>query len=154
VPGHNLRILIAVLAVLGIGAGAVMFSGEVRHQLALSFSHVPVKYSELYFDTSEPPGLGLDHTMELGAVLGDRPDLEFSFTVANHEGVRTPFPYAVDVVDDAHVVLGHTEGEVTVAEGEARSTPISVDVVAPQRWAAIEVHLVGRDEHIRFLRAE
>jgi hypothetical protein len=137
-------VLAVLLALLAVGATVLTFSTRARHQLVLSFVPQPEKYTALYFS-----GNGLTQ-------VSPSPDLVIltvSFTVANHEGKATRFPYAVQVVDRAKTPVGRTEGSVEVADGSEATPRVAVNVPASAAWSAVEVNLQGRAEHLRLLQS-
>ncbi len=149
------RVLAAVVALLIVGGALVGFSGEARHQLALSFTRQPTQYAELYFSGNPTTLLTRKSPTALGAGFGEEQvQMNVTFTVANHDGETSAFPYEVEVVDDTRTTLGRADGSVTVHNGSAQPTAATVDFVAAEQWSAVEVRLIGRGERIRILRAE
>jgi hypothetical protein len=138
-------VLAVLLALLVVGATVVALSSQARHQVALSFVRQPEKYTELYFSRNGPTQVSSDP---------DRVVVNVSFTLVNHEGKTTIFPYAVQVVNDAEEPLGRAEGSVDVAPGDLVTTTAAVDIPATKPWSAVDVNLEGRTEHIRFLPSE
>jgi hypothetical protein len=138
-------VLAVLLALLVVGATVVALSSQARHQLALSLVRQPEKYTELYFAGDGPtqvsPGT-------------DRAVVHVSFTVANHEGETTRFPYAVQVVNDAEAPLGRAEGSVEVGGGNSVTVTLAVVIPATEPLSAVDVDLEGRNEHIRFLASQ
>jgi hypothetical protein len=137
-------VLVAIVVLVVTGATVLTFSTQARHQLVLSFVRQPEKYTALYFS-----GIGLTQ-------VSPSPDLVIltvSFTVVNHEGKATRFPYAVQVVDRAKTPVGRTEGSVEVADASDATPTVAVNVPASAAWSAVEVDLQGRAEHIRLLRS-
>jgi hypothetical protein len=137
-------VLAVLLALLAVGATVAAVSGSARHEVVLSLVRQPEKYAELYFS-----GNGLTQV----SPSPDRVISRVTFTVVNHEGKATRFPYAVQLVDQAETPVGRTEGSVEVADGSAAATTAAVDVPASAAWSAIEVNLQGREEHIRLLQS-
>jgi hypothetical protein len=136
-------VLAVLLALLAVGATVAAISGSVRHEVVLSLVRQPEKYTVLYFSD------GL-RQVNLGP---DLVTLTVSFTVVNHEGKVTRFPYAVQVVDQAKTPIGRREGSVEIADGSDASATVDVNVPASATWLAIDVNLRGRAEHIRLLQS-
>lgn len=136
-------VLAVLLALLAVGATVAAVSGSAQRELVLSLVRQPEKYTVLYFS-----GNGLRQA-------SPRPDvviLTVSFTVVNHEGKATRFPYAIEVVDPAKTPVGRTKGSVEVADGSEATTTAAVNVPASPSWSAVEVNLEGRAQQIRLLR--
>jgi len=76
------------------------------------------------------------------------------FTVVNHEGERTSFPYVVQVVNEGEAPVGRFEGSADVVDGTSLTTIVAVVIPATEAWAAVDVDLEGRSERIRFLASE
>jgi hypothetical protein len=135
-------VLAVLLALLVTAATAAAFSGSVRHELILSLVRQPEKYTVLYF-----PGRGL---AQLTPSPGEQ-TLSIAFSIVNHEGKTTQFPYAVQVVDRAKTPIGRTEGSVEVADGDEATETVAVKVPASSAWSAVEVNLEDRAEYLRLL---
>ena len=137
------RVLAVLLALLVVGATIVALSSQARHQVALSFVRQQDKYTELYFSGDGPTQVSPGP---------DRVVVNVSFTVVNHEGETTRFPYAVQAVNEAGTPVGRAEGSMDVTDGNLLTTTVAVDIPATESWSAVDVDLEGRNEHIRFLR--
>jgi hypothetical protein len=151
-------VLAALFALLVVGAIVVALSGQARHQVALSLVRQPERYTELYFSGNGPTEGSPSYSVVGRAAarpgsLPGRVVVNVPFTVANHEGRATRFPYAVRVVDDAEALLGQAEGALDPADGQSLTTTVAVDIPATGQRAAVDVDLEGRGEHIRFLLA-
>ncbi len=134
-------VLAVLLALLAAAATLAAVSGSVRHEVVLSLVRQPEKYTVLYLSGNGQVSASPDRVI-----------LTVSFTVVNHEGKATRFPYAVQVVDQAETPVGRTEGSVEVADGSDATTTVAVNVPASAAWSAVEVNLQGRAEHIRLLQ--
>jgi hypothetical protein len=137
-------VLAALSALLVVGGAMAALSGQARHQLALSFLRQPERYAELYFAGDGP-------TQASGS-----PDwvvVNVPFTVVNHEGRTSRFPYAVQVITDAEAPVGRVDGSADVADGNSLTATVAVGIPASEPWSAVDVSLAGRSQHIRFLRA-
>lgn len=136
-------VVLAILsAILVAGATAAAVSGSVRHELILSLVRQPEKYTVLYF-----PGHGLSQVTPSPGVQ----TLSIEFSIVNHEGKTTRFPYAVQVVDRAKTSIGRTEGSVEVADGDEATETVAVKVPDSAAWSAVEVNLEDRAEYLRLL---
>jgi hypothetical protein len=136
-------VLAVLLALLAVGATLAAVSGTVRHEMILSLVRQPEKYTVLYFSD------GLSQV----SPSPDRVIMTVSFTVVNHEGKATRFPYAVQVVDRAKTPIVRKEGSVQVADGSDATARVDVNVPVSAGWSAVEVNLLGRAEHIRLLHS-
>jgi hypothetical protein len=148
-------VLAVLFALLVVGAIVVALSSQARHQVALSLVRQPEKYTELYFSGDGPTASYsvVGRAVARPGSFRGRVVVNVSFTVANHEGRATRFPYAVRVVNDAGALLGRAEGSLDVADGQSSTTTVAVDIPATGERAAVDVDLEGRTEHIRFLQA-
>jgi len=135
-------VLAVLLALFAVGATVAAISGSFRHQVALSLVRQPEKYTVLYFSDGLRQANLRPHLVTLTV----------SFTVMNHEGKATRFPYAVQVVDQAKAPIGRTEGSVEIADGRDATAVVDVNVPDSEAWSAIDVNLPGRAEHIRLLQ--
>ncbi|MEB4210082.1 hypothetical protein [Mycobacterium sp. 94-17] len=130
-------------AILAVGAVLAALSGTVRHEIAVSLTRQPEKYTVLYFsDGLKWAGAGTDRLI-----------MTVSFTVVNHQGRPTRFPYAVQVLDPAKTPIARSEGSVDIADGKDTTAAVDVNVPASAGWSAVEVNLVGRAERIRLLQS-
>jgi hypothetical protein len=138
-------VLAVLLALLVVGATLVALSSQARDQAVLSFVRQPEKYTELYFsgDGLTQASFGPDSVL-----------VQVSFTVVNHEGERTSFPYVVQVVNKGGAPVGRFEGTADVADGNLLTTIVAVVIPATEAWAAVDVDLEGRSERIRFLASQ
>jgi hypothetical protein len=136
-------VLTAILVFVASGAASLAFSGQARHQLAISFVRQPTHYTELYFSADRP-------REELSGF--DVTTVRIPFTVVNHEGRPTTYPYVVEVLDPHQVPIGQAEGSVEVPDGTAWTTTVGVDVSVSAQWTALEVSLVGRPERLHLWR--
>jgi hypothetical protein len=135
-------VLAVLLALLGVGATVVAPSSEVRHQVAISFVPQSEKYTELYFFEDGPTE---------GRRVRNRVVVNVPFTVANHEGHTTHFPYVVQVVNGEGKPVGRFGGSEDIADGNSLTTIVAVVIPATEAWAAVDVDLEGRSERIHFL---
>jgi hypothetical protein len=144
-PGlHGYGGVLAVLAALiVVGATVIALSSQARDQVALSFVRQPEKYTELYFSRDGPTQASFSRDWVL---------VKVSFTVVNHEGEMTSFPYVVQVVNDADALLGRAHGSLDLADESSLTPTVAVVIPATEAWAAVDVDLEGRSQHIRFLR--
>ena len=137
-------VLAVLLALLVVGATVIALSSQAREQVTLSFVRQPEKYTELYFS-----GDGAQASFGSDWVV-----VKIAFTVVNHEGERTSFPYVVQVVNAAEAPLGRARGSVDLTDGMSLTTIVVVVISATEAWAAVEVDLEGRSERIRFLASQ
>jgi hypothetical protein len=136
-------VLAVLLALLAVGATVAAISGSFRHEVVLSLVRQPEKYTVLY----------LSDGLRWASPSPDRVIMTVSFTVVNHEGKATRFPYAVQVLDPAKTPIGRTEGSVDIADGSDATAAVDVNVPVSAGWSAVEVNLLGRVEHIRLLQS-
>ena len=132
-----------VLGFVLLGATVLALSSQARHQFALSFVRQPTHYTELYFAADRPT----EKISGLGVMTVSIP-----FTVVNHEGQTTAYPYVVQVVDRAQVAVGRAEGSVAVPDEGSSTTTVAVDVPASAPWTAVDVDLEGRPERLHLWR--
>jgi hypothetical protein len=137
-------VLATLSALLVVGGAVVALSSQGRHQLALSFLRQPEKYTELYFSGDGPTQAGASPDWVV---------VNVPFTVVNHEGRTSQYPYAVQVIDDAQAPVGRVEGSADITDGNSLSATVAVGIPASEPWSAVDVYLAGRSQHIRFLRA-
>jgi hypothetical protein len=139
-------VVLAVLTtLLVVGVTVVGLSSEARHQVALSIARQPEKYTELYLSADRRPQVSPSPDGEVISV---------SFTVVNHEGRTTEYPYSVRLVDPSEAPVARAGGSLEVGDGSAVTTTVAVGVPASATWSAVEVDLEGRAEHLRFLRSQ
>jgi hypothetical protein len=146
-------VLIVLIGLFVACATVFALSSEVRHAVAMSFVRQPQHYTELYFSRAtpveaDPPAGGI------GQVVQGPLAVSVFFTVVNHEGQATTFPYELQVTNEAGTVVGRADGSVEVSDGSRAPIWATVDIPAGEQWSRIDVGLVGREEHIRFLREE
>ncbi|BBZ26745.1 hypothetical protein MMAD_10400 [Mycolicibacterium madagascariense] len=142
---HRLRgLLLAILALVAIGA-TIDVNGSVRHQLALSFIPQPSDYTELYFATGRPVEVDAD---------GDVATVNVEFTVANHEGVTTVYPYTVALTDAAGVPVARVAGAMSIPNDDAITRQVAVAVPISASWTAVDVHLQDRTERLHLLQSQ
>jgi hypothetical protein len=148
------EVLVVLLILLLIGATLFAVWGKARHQLVLSFVRQPDRYTELYFSAAMPiqitPGQSDGEVVE-GAGGGEQVVNVF-FTVVNHEGQTMSFPYVLKVADVAGVPVGQAGGSVEVPDGTSSPVSVAVKISGNEPWSSVDVALVGRSEHIRYLR--
>jgi hypothetical protein len=142
---HRYRYVLAAILLFLLAGATVVVSGQVRHQLALSFVRQPTHYTELYFAAPGPVEVASD---------GDAVTVSVRFTVVNHEGRTTVYPYVVGVADQAGIPLGQADGSIAVADkgSSTEAVPVVMPISAP--WAAINVSLQSRAERLHLLRSE
>lgn len=138
-------VLAVLMALLVVGVTLVGLSSEARHQVALSIVRQPEKSMELYLTPGRPPQV---IPTPDGEVIG------VSFTLVNHEGQTTEYPYSVRLVNPAAALVARAGGSVEVQDGSAVTTTVAVDVPTSATWSAVEVDLEGRAEHLRVLRSQ
>jgi hypothetical protein len=137
-------LLLAILVLVAIGATAQL-NDSVRHQLALSFIPQPSEYTELYFATGRPVEVSAD---------GDVATVDVQFTVANHEGRTTVYPYSVALADQAGVPVARVEGAMSIPDAGSITRQVAVAVPVSVPWTAVDVHLQDRAEHLHLLQSE
>lgn len=142
--GRAGRALVAV-ACVAVAVGAALWLWQLpgfRRQVALSTTHQPIPFTELYF--TDPNTLPKH-------LLSGQPNM-FNFTIANHEAKTVTYTYVVT----AQTPFGTSEvtrDQVTIADGARRVVTVeSVPPVAGITYL-ITVHLVGRSETIHFTGA-
>lgn len=143
-------VLIVLLSIFVACATVFALSSEVRHTMAMSFVRQPQHYTELYFSTARP--VQVDPVAGMGGVAQEQLAVNVFFTIVNHEGQATTFPYELAVTNEAGAVVGRTGGSVEVPDGSGLPVWAMIDIPGSEQWSRIDVALVGRDEHIRFLR--
>lgn len=142
--GHG-GVLAVLLALLVVGATMVALSSQARDQAALSFVRQPEKYTELYFSGDGPTQASYGRDWVL---------VNVPFTVVNHEGERTSFPYVVQAVNEGGAPVGRFAGSADVSDGKSLTIIVAVAIPATEAWAAVGVELEGRSERIRFLASQ
>lgn len=142
---HQYRHGLAAILLLLLAGTTVVLSGQVRHQLALSFVRQPTHYTELYFAAPGPVEVASD---------GDLVTVSVRFTVVNHEGHTTVYPYIAGVSDQAGIPLGQADGSIAVPDESSLTKAVPVVMPIPARWAAIDVSLQSRAERLHLLRSE
>jgi hypothetical protein len=136
--------LCTILLFVAVGA-TVGLSGPVRHQLALSFVPQPPDYTELYFATDAPVAVASD---------GDVMTVSVQFTVVNHEGHTTVYPYVVAVANQEGIPVGRVYGSITVPNDGSLTKEVAVAVPISAPWTAVDVNLQSRAERIHLLQSE
>jgi hypothetical protein len=137
-------LLVTILALVAVGA-IVELNDSVRHQLALSFIPQPSDYTELYFATGRPVEVNAD---------GDVATVNVQFTVANHEGDTTVYPYAVALTDAAGIPVARVEGAMSIPNDDAITRQVAVAVPVSAPWTAVDVNLQDRDERLHLLQSQ
>jgi hypothetical protein len=130
------RVVIA-LAVAAILVFIAMGSPAVRHQLALSFTRVPTRYTELYFGdyAAIPQTLSVKHPSR------------FTFTIHNREGKLVNYGYRVTTtsrIGESTVATGH----VTIASGRTASEIVAFRPMRPRVSYRVTVSVSGPDPEI------
>jgi hypothetical protein len=120
---------------------AVAVSPAVRHELALSFTRLPVGFTELYFTGPRTrPVLAPDGRAQVRVTFGigrrGEPD-DFRYT------------YSVAVLGTDGALLAERTAAVLVPAGGHRDLDVSVDLPVPVPYGSVDVRLLGRPEHIR-----
>lgn len=142
---HRYRRGLGAILLLVVAGATVVLSGQVRHQLALSFIPQHTDYTELYFAADGPVVVASE---------GDFMTVNVRFTVVNHEGHRTVYPYVVGVADQAGIDVWRANGSVAVPDEGSVTTAVAVAVPILAPWTAVGVILQRRDERIHLLRSE
>jgi hypothetical protein len=135
-------VIIGVLAVATTLALSLLRFDSVRHQLKLSFTRMPSKYSELYF--ADMPATIISPDGENRQLLAD-------FVVSNHEGDSTNYGYVAEVVNDVRQQIARVSGSVLVPNDAVKTTAVEFDFPSEIAWSSMEVRLTGRSEVIRYL---
>ncbi|MDT7710597.1 MAG: hypothetical protein QOG20_6204 [Pseudonocardiales bacterium] len=136
------RLSIAVVAVaLALGL-ASWVSPAVRHQLGLSFTAEPSRYTELYFLAGRPPVF----VRELGGVA----QVGVDFVVAHDGTSASSYTYRVEVRGPGERPLNDQVGTVTVEAGMPRAVHVVLDLPGSDKWESVGVSLVGRTESIHY----
>lgn len=136
------KLLWALLLVAGMTV-AINASPAARHQIALSFTHQPKGYSELFFSQGTPLTVPRAANPESANV---------TFSIGNHEGKLTTYAYRVQMFDTYGAPLGDTVGSVDVPDGLYAAVASHVTVHAAKRSAvdSVTISLTGRPETIRY----
>ncbi|MGY4653624.1 hypothetical protein [Mycobacterium sp. URHB0021] len=138
-------VLGALVVLLIGGAVAGLVSSGARHQLAMSFTEQPQRYTELYFSSATAAPIK-DGSSRLAVTV--------SFVVTNHQGQVVEYPFAVTLVDADDRPVAGTTGTVAVPESASTTPSAVVDVPGSAQWTAIEVSLTGRSEQLHVLRSQ
>jgi hypothetical protein len=142
---HRYRRTLGAILLLVVAGATLSLSGQVRHQLALSFMPQHSDYTELYFASDGPVEVASD---------GDSMAVTVRFTVVNHEGHALVYPYEVGVADQAGTPFGRADGSIAVPEEGSITTAAAVAVPMSAPWTAIDVNLRGGAERLHLLRSE
>lgn len=134
---------LVVLLIGGAIAGSV--SSGARHQLAMSFTEQPQRYTELYFSSAKAAPIN-DGSSRLAVTV--------SFVVTNRQGQVVEYPYAVTLVDASDRPVAGATGTVSVPDAASATPSAVVDVPGSAQWTAVEVSLTGRSEQLRVLRSQ
>jgi hypothetical protein len=110
---------------------------EVRHQVALSFTHQPDTFTELWLE-SEPTVATDDRG---GATASLR------FTIANHEARTMDYPWTV-TVDHGAVTARAATGTSAVDDDGRITVPVTVRLNPGRGPQRVSVQLDGRPERI------
>lgn len=137
VRSHIVRVAWLVLVVI-VGQNLLMISPTVRQQAAISFTHQPVAYTELYF---------VDTRTEAVTEPDGRVHVNVSFAIANRGGLDAPYAYSVRVRARERV-LAVSDGTVLVRAGGVNTLRVRVDLPPPGRWNQVDVTLPGRSEYL------
>lgn len=138
-------VLAVLFAVLVVGAAVVAVSDQAGRHLILSLVRQPETYTELYFSEDEPLLVDTGDSGEVAVTV--------SFVVVNHEGRTSQYPYAVQVLGEADLPVAQMEGLMEIADGSSSTATVTIEVPEGAPWLAVNVRLLGRAEHIRFLRS-
>jgi len=141
--GHGRRtgLWLALVVVLVAGAVALGIANRhtVAHQIALSVSHQPTPFTELYFNQPDalptavaPPGPG-----------------RFGFTIANHQGHATAYAYTVTLASTNGAAVA-ARGTVQVADGRSTTEPVTFYPPSEETNYVVTVTLADRSETIHF----
>jgi hypothetical protein len=142
---HQYRGGLGAILLFVVAGATVVLSGQVQHQLALSFIPQHTDYTELYFATDGPVEVASD---------GDFMGVSVRFTVVNHEGHTTVYPYVVGVADQAGIPVGRAYGSIAVPDEGSLTTAVAVAVPISTPWTVVDVNLQGRAERIHLLRSQ
>jgi hypothetical protein len=121
------------------GALGVANRDAVGHQLALSVSHQPTAFTQLYFT----------HPNDLPRRLNVPGPDGFSFTIDNREGHTTDYAYAVTLVGPLFTSVV-SEGTLRVADGGTVVKPIDIFPPSPMTDFEVTVKLGKSGEVIHF----
>lgn len=130
--------VVAPLALIAIAASLILPAG--RHQWALSLFRQPTYYTSLAFDDST----------ELPSTAVRGGELNFSFTVGNHEGRSVTYRY---LISEGSSGKGHAVGQSkkTVAPGASWTVSTAVPATCGGSPCRVQVSLPGHPEMIDFL---
>jgi hypothetical protein len=126
----------ALLALLAVSAVAA--SATVRHQIALSFVRQPDRFTELYF--TEPRQL--EKQGNAGNALVD-------FTIANHEGHTSVYPYVVTLAG-GHMRPMNAHGYVRVPDADHVQQRVVLRPGSSTTGYTVTVWLEGGTERIHY----
>jgi hypothetical protein len=131
--------LAAVVALVGLS----FVSPAGRHQWALSFIRQPSRFTALSFQNAA----ALPRNIEAGARI------HLAFTVANHEGRQTKYPYVLSSANpngtSARTVLDRAA--LTVPSGTQRTASVTVRPVCAASACEVQVSLLGHPETLDVL---
>jgi hypothetical protein len=99
----------------------------------------------LYFATDAPVAVASD---------GDVMTVSVQFTVVNHEGHTTVYPYVVAVANQEGIPVGRVYGSITVPNDGSLTKEVAVAVPISAPWTAVDVNLQSRAERIHLLQSE
>jgi hypothetical protein len=133
----SLAVALTVVVVAALVTIAVT-SSAVRHQLRVSFTRIPAKYSELFFVDS--PSTGFDQRATV------------RFTICNHEGSDIDYRYTIAVLDGSMAPISRNDRSVAVRNEGSATESIAVALPEDSQWRGLEIDLTGRTERIRYIR--
>jgi hypothetical protein len=137
---HNTFIALAILCVIFV---AYALRGLIYNALySLDLIPIPERYTELYF--TNPAAIPTSITAGKPAT--------FSFTVVNHEGVTTTYPYSSYFVDPSAERIILASGTISLADGASATIPVSYKFAAAPVTGEVVVDLPSlNDQSIDFL---
>ena len=128
-----------VAALLSLGLLVAALTPPGRHQLALSFTHRPAAFTELYLAPEGPVA------QTTGATTVVR------FGIRSHEAQNTDFTYRVVLSDGGR--QASAQGRVLLRVGEAQDLQVRV-ATGNLHWTRFDVVLVDRAERLTWIRTQ
>lgn len=131
---HNLRLLLILIGLLAIG-GAFYTIPSVSRALAQATTRQPEPYTELYFTNPS----------QLKKTFAPRTSQAIHFTIRNHEGQATSYPYAI-YLDGTQI----TSGSVRLAPDETLPIIETIRINSTKSRLKLTVTLLNTNQSIHY----
>lgn len=135
---HTSRILWAILLLLFIGILSVGYSSQGRYSGAfkLATSHMPEKYTELYFNSPA----------KLPLYSPARKYESVPFTIVNHEARTETYTYQASL--DISGAVSSSRQTVTLKDGQSAALLATMMIPTPSTPAILTIKLLGTDNQL------